>query len=106
MDKESKLEEEILASFERDEWQPVADVKGEIARYAEMASASLVKNKRVNIRISSRDLDDIQAKAAEEAIPYQTLMASVLHKYVTGRLVEPSPSLTTRSSGTRKRRTP
>lgn len=107
MDKESKLEEEILASFERDEWQPAPKNESEIARFAAIASASLAKDKRVNIRISSRDLEDIQAKAAEEAIPYQTLMSSVLHKYVTGRLVELSPSLTPRSSGTRqKRRTP
>ena len=104
MDKESKLEEEILASFERGEWQPVLKNKSEIARFAAMASASLAKDKRVNIRISSRDLDDLQAKAAEEAIPYQTLMASVLHKYVTGRLVEPQTSLNSRSSGTRQKR--
>lgn len=103
MDKESKLEEEILASFERDEWKPVPKLKSEIARFAAIASASLGKNKRVNIRISSRDLDDIQAKAAEEAIPYQTLMASVLHKYVTGRLVEPA-SPAPRSSRTRQKR--
>jgi predicted DNA binding CopG/RHH family protein len=107
MAKETKLEEEILASFERGEWQPVSKNKSEIARFAAMASASLAKDKRVNIRISSRDLDDIQAKAAEEAIPYQTLMASVLHKYVTGRLVEPQTGVTSSSSGTRqKRRTP
>jgi predicted DNA binding CopG/RHH family protein len=104
MDKENKLEEEILASFERGEWQPVRKVESEIARFAAMASASLVKDKRVNIRISSRDLVDIQAKAAEEAIPYQTLMASVLHKYVTGRLVEPQHDLTARTSGTRQKR--
>ena len=101
MDKENKLEEEILASFEQGEWQPVRKVESEIARYAAIASASLIKDKRVNIRISSRDLVDIQAKAAEEAIPYQTLMASVLHKYVTGRLVEPPA---TRTSGTRQKR--
>jgi predicted DNA binding CopG/RHH family protein len=107
MDKESKLEEEILASFERGEWHSVPNLKAEIARFASMASASLAKDKRVNIRISSRDLEDIQAKAAEEAIPYQTLMSSVLHKFVTGRLVEPSPGLPARSSGTRpKRRAP
>jgi predicted DNA binding CopG/RHH family protein len=64
MDKETKLEEEILASFERGEWQPVPKNKSEIARFAAMASASLAKDKRVIIRISSRDLDDIQAKAA------------------------------------------
>ena len=88
MDQEKLLEAEILAAFENDEWQTVADAAGEITRFSAMASAALVKDKRVNIRISSRDLEDIQAKAAEEAIPYQTLMASVLHKYVTGRLVE------------------
>ena len=104
MDKENKLEAEILASFERGEWQSSQKGKSEIARFAAMASASLAKDKRVNIRISSRDLDDIQAKAAEEAIPYQTLMSSVLHKYVTGRLIEPTSSLTHRSSGTRQKR--
>lgn len=107
MDEERKLEEEILASFERGEWQSVPNLKAEMARLASMASASLAKDKRVNIRISSRDLEDIQAKAAQEAIPYQTLMASVLHKFVTGRLVEPSPSPNSPSSGThQKRRTP
>ena len=100
MGKEDKLEEEILASFERGEWRPVSKNKSEIARFAAMASTSLAKDKRVNIRISSRDLDDIQARAAEEAIPYQTLMASVLHKYVTGRLVEPQNSPTRHSKRT------
>lgn len=73
MDKESKPEEEILASFERGEWQPVLKLESEIARFAVIASASLVKNKRVNIRISSRDFDDIQANAAEEVISYPPL---------------------------------
>lgn len=100
---DSKLEEEILASFERGEWQPDPKGQSEIARFAAMASAALVKDKRVNIRISSRDLNDLQAKAAEEAIPYQTLMASVLHKYVTGRLVEPQTSPTPRSNGTHRK---
>lgn len=74
MDKESKLEEEILASFERGEWKPIPKLKSEIACFAAIASASLGKNKRVNIRISSRDLDDIQAKAAEEAIPWKSVV--------------------------------
>lgn len=68
MDKDRKLEKEILASFERGEWQPSPKCKSEITRFAAMAAASLTKDKRVNIRISSRDLDDIQAKAAEEAM--------------------------------------
>ncbi len=104
MNKENKLEEEILASFERGEWQSVPNLNAEMARFASMASASLIKDKRVNIRISSRDLEDIQAKAAEEAIPYQTLMSSVLHKFVTGRLVEAAPGPTSRSGKPRQKR--
>ena len=47
-----------------------------------------IQDRRVNIRLSSGDLSDIQVKALEEGVPYQTLIASVLHKYVTGRLAE------------------
>jgi len=57
------------------------------------ARATAIKDRRVNIRLSSGDLSDIQVKALEEGVPYQTLIASVLHKYVTGRLTErPAPS--------------
>ncbi len=52
------------------------------------AKATLKKDRRVNIRLSAKDLEALQRRAAEEGIPYQTLMASVLHKYVSGRLVE------------------
>jgi len=99
MDKESKLEEEILVSFERGEWRSAPDLEKEIARYASYAEASLVQDKRVNIRISSRDLEDIQAKATEEGISFQTLMTSVLHKFINGRLVEPPPRPSSRSTG-------
>ncbi len=92
MDDERQLEEEILASFERGEWRQVKNVRSEIDRHAAYAKAALAKDKRVNIRISSRDLEDLQAKAAAEGVAYQSLMSSVLHKYVTGRLVEPQPA--------------
>jgi predicted DNA binding CopG/RHH family protein len=42
----------------------------------------------VNIRISREELEALQKRALEEGIPYQTLMASILHKYVAGRLIE------------------
>ena len=96
MNGERLLEQEILASFERGEWKPVRNQKGEIARLRAAAEATLLKNKRVNIRISSRDLEGLQAKAAEEGVPYQTLMASVLHKFVSGRLVESRKRITSR----------
>ena len=105
MNDESLLEQEILASFERGEWKPIRNQKGEIARLRAAAEATLLKNKRVNIRISSRDLEGLQAKAAEEGVPYQTLMASVLHKFVSGRLVETRRRTTTRSSRTARKRT-
>ena len=104
MSGERHLEQEILASFERGEWKPVRNQKGEIARLKAAAEATLLKNKRVNIRISSRDLEGLQARAAEEGVPYQTLMASVLHKFVSGRLVETQERITTRSSRTARKR--
>jgi predicted DNA binding CopG/RHH family protein len=98
------FEEEILASFERGEWKPVRNQKGEIARFRAAAETTLLKNKRVNIRLSSRDLEGLQAKAAEEGVPYQTLMASVLHKFVSGRLVETQRRIATRSGRTTRKR--
>ncbi len=101
--KEVKYEEEILTSFERGEWHSVPNIKDEIARYAASAAATLTKDKRINIRLSSRDLEDVQTRAAEEGMPYQTLIASVLHKYVNGRLIETPPRPTTRSTGRAKK---
>jgi len=104
MNGETLLEQEILASFERGEWKPVRNQKGEIARFQAATAATLLKNKRVNIRISSRDLEGLQARAAEEGVPYQTLMASVLHKFVSGRLVDSQRRITSRSSGRGQKR--
>ena len=59
-----------------------------IDRLKKFAQATVKKNKRVNIRLSSIDLEGIQSKALEEGIPYQTLMSSILHKFVIGNLVE------------------
>lgn len=83
-----KNEEEILESFERGEWKSVQNVKTEIMKHQQYARKTLKKDKRVNIRISSKVLEEIQALAAEKAIPYQTLMSSVLHRYVSGYLIE------------------
>lgn len=81
-------EKELLESYERGEWQPVADEDVEKERYQAYATATFKKDRRVNIRISSKDLEALQTRALEEGIPYQTLMASVLHKYISGKMVE------------------
>jgi predicted DNA binding CopG/RHH family protein len=81
-------ETQLLASFDAGQWQPVKPQASENLRYKHMASNALAKNRRVNIRISAMDLEGMQARAAQEGLPYQTLIASVLHKYASGRLVE------------------
>jgi predicted DNA binding CopG/RHH family protein len=81
-------EKAILDSFERGELRSVPKRSKETSRYRRYARATFKKEKRVNIRISGKDLEAIQKRALEEGIPYQTLIASVLHKYVYGRLIE------------------
>ena len=83
-----KEEKEMLDSFERGEWKQVKNVKTEIKKHREYARKTLKKDKRVNIRISSKVLEEIQALAVENGIPYQTLMTSILHRYVHGSLID------------------
>ncbi len=78
----NEKDQEILESVENDEWQPVEDLDGELSRYREYAAATFKKDRRINIRLSRRDLEGLQKRALEEGIPYQTLAASILHKYV------------------------
>jgi predicted DNA binding CopG/RHH family protein len=81
-------EREILASYERDEWRPVKTGRSEIVKLQQYARNTLQKNKRINIRLAEQDLVGIQTKAIEEGLPYQTLISSVLHKYLSGRFTE------------------
>lgn len=87
MPKTNNYEHGILGAFEKGKLKSVA-TKGELERLREAARATAIKDRRVNIRLSSGDLNDIQVKAMEEGMPFQTLIASVLHRYVTGRLTE------------------
>ena len=89
MPKIDAYEEEVLVAFEEGKLDSVA-TKAELAKLKATARATATKDRRVNTRLSSGDLSDIQVKALEEGVPYQTLMASVLHKYVSGRLAESS----------------
>jgi predicted DNA binding CopG/RHH family protein len=81
-------EKKLVRSFERGEWRSVRPTKRQRERYASYAQATFRKDRRVNIRMSSKDLEAIQERAAEEGLPYQTLISSVLHKYASGRLLE------------------
>ena len=79
---------ELLASYEKDEWQSAKNVKEQVGQYQAYARATFRKDRRVNIRISEKDLLDLQKRAIREGIPYQTLISGVIHKYVNGMLVE------------------
>ena len=83
-----KEEQDLLESYERGEWKSVKNLKQEIKKHKEYARQTLRKDKRVNIRISSMVLDELQARAVEDGMPYQTLISSILHRFVTGRLID------------------
>lgn len=78
---------DILQAIEAGTLKPAKDAAQRIKTHQVAAEATLKKDQRLNIRISSRDLKNLQARALEEGIPYQTLAASLLHKYVSGHLV-------------------
>ena len=80
-----KDERELAKSLENQDW--ISDLsKKEKKQYEEYARYSLSKRKRINIRMSERDLKKIQAKAIEEGIPYQSLISMLIHKYNEGKL--------------------
>ena len=86
-----RLDEEehsIFQDFERGEFKSIKNFRAEKQRLEAAASKTLQKGKRINIRISARDLEKIKKRAVAEGMPYQTLIASTLHKFVTGQLRE------------------
>ena len=83
-------EEDLMESIERDEWQPVKNIDQEREKAIEAARNTLKKNKRINLRLTQKDYHQIQIKAIEEGIPYQTLISSLVHKYLNGSLAPKS----------------
>jgi predicted DNA binding CopG/RHH family protein len=78
---------EILQAWEAGTLKPVSDMAEQAKTHRAAADATFKKDQRLNIRISSRDLKSLQARALEEGVPYQTFAASLLHKFVSGHLV-------------------
>jgi predicted DNA binding CopG/RHH family protein len=84
----TKEEDDLRASIERGEWRRSGQLAKAKKELQAAARATVRKDKRVNIRMTARDLVQFQKAAIEDGLPYQTLIASILHKYITGRLVE------------------
>jgi predicted DNA binding CopG/RHH family protein len=81
-------EKRLLESVERGEWKSAGGGKRERTRYTRYAKATFRKDRRLNIRLSSKDLEAIQKRGSSRGFAYQTLIASLLHKYAAGRLKE------------------
>ena len=81
-------EKEILKSYENGEWNSTNKIAAARKQLKQYAKNALRKDRRINIRISENDLLQLQRKAVQDGLPYQTLISSVLHKFINGRLVE------------------
>jgi predicted DNA binding CopG/RHH family protein len=79
-------ERDLMESIELDEWRPVKNFKQEKEKAMTAARNTLKKDKRINLRLTQKDYHQIQIKAIEEGIPYQTLISSIIHKYLNGSL--------------------
>jgi len=85
-------EQELIQTLEQDGWKSTGNLDAWKTLLSKAATNTSAKDQRMNIRITKNDLDGIKLKALEEGIPYQTLVASIIHKYVTGRLTEAGSS--------------
>ena len=83
-------EKDLMESIERDEWLPVKNINQEKEKATAAARNTLKKDKRINLRLTQKDYHQIQIKAIEEGIPYQTLISSIIHKYLNGSLAPKS----------------
>ena len=83
-------EKDLMESIEREEWRSVKNIKLEKEKAIAAARNTLKKDKRINLRLTQKDYRQIQIKAIEEGIPYQTLISSIVHKYLNGSLTPSS----------------
>jgi predicted DNA binding CopG/RHH family protein len=81
-------EQQLIESLDSENWKSTEELEGWKTLLSKTAVNTLTKDQRMNIRITKNDLDGIKLRAVEEGIPYQTLVASIIHKYITGRLTE------------------
>ena len=86
--KYDKNEKELVRSIDNDEWIHVANASDLKKKLKKAAKNTMRKDQRMNIRITKRDIDSLKARALEEGMAYQTLVSSILHKYISGKLID------------------
>ncbi len=85
LDEEEKA---LLASIEKGEWEELPDIEQARLDYQKIAKETFNKKRKINLRLTERDAELAQIRALQEGMPYQTLLSSVIHKYLTGQLVD------------------
>ena len=81
-------EQELLESYERDEWQSIPRLEAELQQYRAYATAQLGGSRLVSVGISPEDFERIQQKAQEKGVPHEKFIANIVHQFVSGRLIE------------------
>ena len=81
-------EKDILNSLEKGEWKSVSDFTEKKALFKKMAKQSIAKTKRITLRVTEQDYNLAHIKAIKDGIPYQTMISSIIHRYLTGQLKE------------------
>jgi predicted DNA binding CopG/RHH family protein len=83
-------EQDLLNSYECDEWQSVSMLSDKLHQYRAYANFTFEAEGLVSVFLSKDDLKAIQQKATETGISYQTLIADIIHQFVSGNLIEKS----------------
>ena len=83
-----KEEQELLETYEKGDWKSVKDFEKKKSEHQKIAVNTTERNKKINIRLSEKDLANLKAKSLEEGVPYETLVSSIIHKYISGKFKE------------------
>ncbi|NUO81185.1 antitoxin [candidate division KSB1 bacterium] len=81
-------EEELLDSYEKEEWQSVPNLAEELKRHQQYAVATMQQKLLVGIALPQEDFDGLRKRAAENGVTHQALLVELVHKYIAGELVE------------------
>ena len=84
--KYDKEEKAILDAYKKDKIVLSTPSKKEIEAIKATARKTMVKDRRITIRLYEHDYQGIQKKAMEMGIPYQTLISGIIHRYIEGDL--------------------
>lgn len=81
-------EQQLIESVESEEWKSIDNVANELKKAQQYAQNTFTQTENINIQLYQQDINKLQVKALHEGISYQSLISQIIHKYITGQLVE------------------